>query len=532
MKRTNILWITALVLGWLFDFLFWKQAPGINFALYVLLCLGGGFLVLGLNGLKPNWRSLLLLIPILFFAAMTLIRQESLSQFLSVVLTLGLMGLLVVSFLGGRWPWYGLSEYVILFANLVGSMIARPLMFRAERRKTALEAGKGGSPAPAARLGLKRFWAILRGVLIALPIVIGFAALLSSADLVFAQRLNDFIKLFRLEKLPECIFRVVYILIGAYALAGIILHAAQKSSDEKLADEKQLVPQFLGFTEAAVVLGAVVLLFAIFVGIQFRYFFGGQTNIGVQGYTYSEYARRGFSELVAVAFFSLLLFLGLSAIVRRTNQAQRRAFSGLGIGMVVLVSVILVSAFQRLLLYEAAYGFSRLRMYTHIFMIWLGVLLAVVVVLELLRRERLFPLAALLASIGFAVTLALINVDGSIVRQNVARARDGQGLDVAYLASLSTDSLPALAQAYQSPDLPSGTREAAGAALVCRTHWNSSQRDADWRSFTLTQFLGDAALEPLQASLQGYKLQADDQPVTVTSPAGNKFDCYGSSFGD
>ena len=56
-------------------------------------------------------------------------------------------------------------------------------------------------------------------------------------------------------------------------------------------------PQFLGFTEAAVVLGAVVVLFALFVVIQFQYFFGGQTNIGVQGYTYSEYARRGFGEL-------------------------------------------------------------------------------------------------------------------------------------------------------------------------------------------------------------------------------------------
>ena len=125
--------------------------------------------------------------------------------------------------------------------------------------------------------------------------------------------------------------------------------------------------------------------------IQFQYFFGGQTNIGVQGYTYAEYARRGFGELVAVAFFSLLLFLGLSAIVKRQNPAQRWVFSGLGLGMVALVGVMLVSAFQRLLLYEAAYGFSRLRMYTHVFMIWLGLLLAVVVVLEILRRERALP---------------------------------------------------------------------------------------------------------------------------------------------
>ena len=129
---------------------------------------------------------------------------------------------------------------------------------------------------------------------------------------------NDFTRLFRLEKLPEYIFRVIYILIGGYALVGIILHAASKSRDEKLIGvEKPLVAPFLGFTEAAIVLGAVVVLFAAFVLVQFQYFFGGETFLGVQGYTYSEYARRGFGELVAVAFFSLLLFLRLSAIVKR-----------------------------------------------------------------------------------------------------------------------------------------------------------------------------------------------------------------------
>jgi hypothetical protein len=323
-----------------------------------------------------------------------------------------------------------------------------------------------------------------------------------------------------------------YILVAAYALAGAFLHAATKSQDEKLWSGKPVVPQFLGFTEAAVVLGAVVALFAAFVVIQFQYFFGSVANISVQGFTYSEYARRGFSELIAVALCSLLLFLGLSAIVKRQSPAQRWGFSGLGMGMLMLVGVILVSAFQRLLLYEAAYGFSRLRMYTHGFMIWLGVLLVVAGVLEFVRRERLFPLAALLACLGFALTLATVNVDASIVRQNVARSRTGQELDVAYLASLSTDSVPALVQAYQSTSLPSGTRQAVGAVLACRGYNFSKQADPDWRAFTLTQFWSDSALKTVQPDLKRYQLQAGDGPVTVSSPAGKIFNCEGYSSGD
>ncbi len=415
-----------------------------------------------------------MLIPILFFASMTFIRQEPLSLFLSFVLTLGLMGVLAVTFLGGRWTWYSLSDYVVNAFRLIGSMIARPISFRSERQKQAAAEGLVGAASDSSKSGRKRFWAIFRGVAIALPIIVLFATLLSSADLVFAQRLQDFTKLFRLEKLPEYIFRAVYILIGAYALVGVILHAAQKSQDEKLVGmEKPLVAPFLGFTEAVIVLGAVVLLFTAFVAVQFQYFFGGQTNIGIEGYTFSEYARRGFSELAAVAFFSLLLLLGLSAVVKRQSTTQRWIFSGLGIGMVVLVGVILVSAFQRLLLYEAAFGFTRLRMYTHIFMIWLGALLAVVVVLEILRKERFFALAALLASIGFAATLVLLNVDAAIVHQNVARAPQGKGLDVPYLASLSPDSIPALVREFQDQSLPGMTRDGVGAVLVCHEEIDS-----------------------------------------------------------
>lgn len=526
MKRVTLLWITGLVLGWFFDFLFWKSNLGINFAIYAVLCLAGGFLVLSLNGIKPSWKALILLVPILFFIAVTFLRLEMLTQFLAFVLSLGLMGLLAITFLGGRWAMYSVSDYVANFARLAGSMIARAFMFRSDWQKAAQAALPADAAPVPVRQGRKRFWAILRGILIALPILLLFASLLSSADLVFAQRLNDFIKLFRIERLPEYIFRAVLILIGAYALMGIFLHAALKSQDEKLIGvDKPLVSPFLGFTEASIVLGSVVVLFAAFVLVQFQYFFGGQTNIGIEGYTYSEYARRGFGELVAVAFISLLLFLGLSSIVHRRTESQRWVFSGLGIGMVALIAVILVSAFQRLLLYEAAFGFTRLRMYTHIFMIWLGVLLAVVVVLEILRRERFFALMALLAAIGFAASLALVNVDAAIVRQNVARASQGKPLDVPYLASLSPDSVPALVAEFQDKSLSTDTRDGVGAVLACRQQIKSDHK-GDWRSFSVSNWQADQALRQVQTQLDEYELENSEYPVTILSPVNTSYDCY------
>jgi hypothetical protein len=200
--------------------------------------------------------------------------------------------------------------------------------------------------------------------------------------------------------------------------------------------------------------------------------------------------------------------------------------------MVALVGVMLFSAFQRLVLYEAAYGFSRMRAYTHVFMIWLGVLLAVVLVLDILRKERTFALAALLASIGFAVTLTLMNVDGFIVRQNVARAVAGESLDVAYLASLSADSVPALVAVYQDQTLPGYTRDAVGAALVCHEHVTSGSGDQNWRSFTLSGWQADQALRQVQSRLDAYQIVDSDWPVKVLTPGNIYYDCTQTGMGN
>ncbi|HQX00963.1 MAG TPA: DUF4173 domain-containing protein, partial [Anaerolineales bacterium] len=371
----NKLWIIVFALGWLFDFLFWQQAPGVNFAIFMTACITAAFYLLLSDGLRPNRTSLMLLPLFGFFVAVTVIRAESMTSFLTYTFTLLMMTLLAVSYLGGRWYLYTMVDYIGKFMQLAGSVLVKPIGFTNDIRKAQVDAGVQ----PAKR----NVWPVVRGIVIALPIIAIFASLLASADAIFSQRLTDLIEWFNIENLPELIFRLVYIVVIGYGLAGIVLHASTESKDEKLAGEgKPFVPPFLGYVESTIVLGSVVALFLAFVAIQFQYFFGGTTNIKIDGFTYAEYARRGFGELVTVAFFALLMFLTFSAITKRDTESQRRIFSGLGVTLVSLLLVMLLSAYQRLGLYEAAYGFSRLRTYTHVFLIWLGLLLVATIVLE------------------------------------------------------------------------------------------------------------------------------------------------------
>ena len=525
----NRFWLITILLGWSFDFLFWGKPLGINFALFVILCLVTGILLLRGDGLRLSPRAGLLLLPIAFLSIMTFLRLEPMTVFLSVSMVFFFMGVLALTYLSGEWLRYSLLDYVFGYLNLFGSMIARPLTFAAAtRRLPSEEAVQGVKPGA-------RILPFARGIAFALPVIAIFASLLSSADPIFADRLQGLIDLFRIDNLPEYIFRLAYILIFAYALAGTFLHAAQKS-DEKV-QEKTWVSPFLGFTEATIVVGSVVILFVAFVVVQFQYFFGGQANIGIEGYTYAEYARRGFGELVAVAFFSLLLLLGLGAITRRESESQRRTFSLLGVGLVGLLIVMLVAAFQRLVLYEAAYGFSRLRTYTHVFMIWLGLLLIAVVILEVLRRERAVGLAMILASLGFTISLNLLNVDAFIVRQNVQReirsaidqefAQGRADLDVQYFLDLSDDAIPPLVRAFQSTSLPASVKEKIGAALACK-QYERAQGTAQipWQGFHFARLKANTAFKQVEKQLDAYQIMDKDWPPIVKTAGGEEFPCY------
>jgi hypothetical protein len=198
--------------------------------------------------------------------------------------------------------------------------------------------------------------------------------------------------------------------------------------------------------------------------------------------------------------------------------------------------VILVSAFQRLQLYEGAYGFSRLRTYTHVFMVWIGVLLAAIVVLEILKKSRMFALAVVLAAFGFGITLNIMNVDGFIARQNIARAVSGSDVDVAYLVSLSNDAIPELSNQFQNQVLPENVRDLTGAALACKarieTDFQSSQfyNDKPWPSYLWSRANAEAIMNSLKPKIDSYSIQEDGQQQLFIQVGGAKVYCQGSSM--
>jgi len=519
----------ALLVGFAADFLFWDKTPGVSFAIFILFALALGYGILHSQQIHPDRRNRLLLILILFFCVMSFLRRDILTTFLNYVLVMFSVIILAATFRNGDWISYNIRDYLVGSFQVIGSLFVHPKDPTPSSDPQQAEQDRVHNR--------KNLLSILRGILLAVPILLIFTTLLSSADLVFAQQLDRFFLNFQMEKVNEFLRRGFFIVLVAYFFIGIIRHAAFRSRKEKTPDnEKSQTAPFLGFIETTIILGSVILLFVFFVVIQFRYLFSGPSNISLSGFTYSEYARRGFGELVAVAVFSLLLLKSLSVVSKREGKKQKKIFLLLVAGLVVSALIILVSAFQRLLLYENAYGFSQLRIYAHVFMIWLGILLVGAILLELLERPRMFANVLLAVLIGFTATLNLMNVDAFIARRNIDRAVNGQELDRFYLTGLSEDAVPVLVQRYQSQEIPVEVREEIGAVLVCQQLHIDEMKDSQnkhWQSFHLSPWLAQKALDKVQDNLSSYIKLDSNGIITVISPSGTfRHVCQNSVFID
>lgn len=145
----------------------------------------------------------------------------------------------------------------------------------------------------------------------------------------------------------------------------------------------------------------------------------------------------------------------------------------------------MASAFQRLRLYEAAYGYTQLRLYSHVFMVWLAVAFVWFLV-TLWRWPDRFAIGAFVAVLGFLVTLNALNPDAFIAEQNLARYQASGKLDAYYLTRLSEDTVPTLVLAVD--------RVTGGEGEVLRDHlryrlesMESSTRWRSWPSFHLAR---------------------------------------------
>lgn len=310
---------------------------------------------------------------------------------------------------------------------------------------------------------------VLVGLVIAVPVVVVFGALLAGGDPAFAAAIS-------VIDLPNVVSHLLLWGWFSWIVAGYLRGSLVRpvGSDRGL----PVPPQF-GAIEVRTLLVAVALLFALFVAVQVRTLFGGVGYVtSVSGLTFAEYARQGFFQLVAVGALTLALLLGID-----WGGGLVRGAHAIAWGILALLGLILVSAGYRMALYVSFYGLSPIRLYATMAIGWIAVASAWLGATVLRGRRDHFVAGALAAAVIWLAAVDLGNPEALVVRVNVARAVAGAPFDAAYLTGLSADAVPALVAAL--PTLPAVARCDVLAGLD-RTRWRRPD-GGDWRTWNLSE---------------------------------------------
>jgi hypothetical protein len=214
----------------------------------------------------------------------------------------------------------------------------------------------------------------------------------------------------------------------------------------------------------AVILAQVALVFTLFVVVNARSLFAGHTLARQHGMpTYAEYLHAGFEQVsLATLLAVVLVVVGHRALRPRGPLARAglplaggRIIMALELALLSLTGVTLLSCWQRLAVYEVAYGYTYLRLGVALFQLAVLGLLVITAIKSARRGWRGWGAAVVLFGAALSLGGAWFNADLFIAQKNLDRAAaadEGTGsefaykvLDVGYLTRLSTDARPVLA---------------------------------------------------------------------------------------
>lgn len=445
-----MVWLGAIAVAAFGSWIMFDALPGINWGLWTIAASAGLLAIARSRGRVD--RSLLVMLGaaclVAISASITANEPFNALAVLGVILFLALAMLLAVDPGLDR-----VSAFFVLSAPFIAGGTALAESFTRTGDITR---------------GLKtdRARGIVRGVVITLPIVIIFALLLSNADPIFANWREAIARIIETWSfIPRTIFFIVLltIVLGAYSFAAFTPSTVR---DPGVASIDATGPRWFGSTERLILLSGVTALFWLFLFIQLSYLFGNAPGVAGSGMTFAEYAQRGFGELTIVATLSIALIIVSERYGRVDGSAGR--IKGITLALVLAVLIILGSAFRRVLLYEAAYGYTVSRLYAQVYMIVLAIALFALAygVMTVLDTRALFRR-------GFAVftaacvILVFWNHEAWIANENIERFRTTGKLDEKYLVrDMSADAVPTIIS--RMPTLPDPQRMTLRQLLVAR----------------------------------------------------------------
>lgn len=291
----------------------------------------------------------------------------------------------------------------------------------------------------------KTFKKVMLGIIFASLVCIVVLPLLLSSDTVFNSKLSNAFSFMDFVEVNKFIVRVIFFFLFSsylYAQFKYTSTSAPKTDGQK--SHYRFDPII-----SNVFLICIDLVYVLFCYIQVKYLFMG--NVLPNDMSYSEYARQGFFQLVFVTAINMFI------IILFNKLKQHHLFTNCLLILTVACTYIMTfSAFYRMSLYEATFGYTRLRLLVDLFLIG-EILVLIPILIGILQPKFKFLEIAFLSIFVYYLAITFINVDAFVADQNIQRytligEKSKEDFDINYLDNLSKDALPKIDELIQSAD--------------------------------------------------------------------------------
>ncbi|MBU3144204.1 DUF4153 domain-containing protein [Clostridium sp. CF012] len=440
MKEKMVTIGVALILSIIYENFFTGKQAGISILIFYVMFMG--FFLWSVRGKVWFKKSIgfVLIIPTLLIALNFSIHSNGILNFFNGIMILVLTAACTVLIRYENIKWDNIDIIKIVFSRTFKSIAEnayKPFIFIkgniTRKNKKELSSTKKN---------------ILRGVIISIPLLVVILVLLTSADMVFKSYVNNFSIRFENISLGKIINHLIVIII-AFIIIFSYIWSFKYTCDQGENTRKDMQWEPVTILTIIFMINVVYLLFSI---VQFSYLYGGGNNFIPQEFTYSEYARKGFFELVAVTIINFTILLSSMKFIKKDNKTINNISNVFLTILVAFTFNMLFSAHYKMSLYEQTYGFTYLRIFVHIFMLMLFMLF-IVVLIGIWKRNMPLNKAIILIGLSMFILVNYINVDKIIASKNIDIYYKTQKIDVQYLRSLSYDAIPEILKLKEDSNL-------------------------------------------------------------------------------
>ncbi len=469
-SRAALSALAALGLVALADWLFYRHAIGISWAVFVLAVAAA---TLAVGRRTPSVKESALASAVLIAGLAPTVEHYGTLAGLSSLAGLTVFALVVSGRFAGSAPERAL--------NAVWLFVAGPGRLGRDLRRHAVPALRGART-------IKGDWLLAWLLPLALGVV--FLGLFVSANPLIerwfsALRLGSWLSIVELRRIVFWLLMAVLVWPFLRVRVGLGSRLARFPLPRIELTGLTRAPSAL-FGRRAIVRSLVLFnaLFAVETVLDLAYLWGGVAL--PEGLSYASYAHRGAYPLIVTALLAAAFVL---ATMRPGSASERdRLVRGLVFAWVAQNVLLVLSSILRLDLYVEVYALTGLRIAALIWMSLVALGLVLIIVRIAFRRSNGWLIAANLIALGVTLYVsAFVNFPRLIAEFNVSHIMEvsGQGvsLDAHHLCRLGPEALPAIERFLATV----GERSAAADYLARCSDWvlaEHEQEIVEWRNWS------------------------------------------------